>query len=220
MKYAIGLDCGIASVGYAVMELNEKEEPNRIVRLGSRIFSAAENPKNGSSLALPRREARSSRRRLRRHKHRLERIRKLIVDEGVLTKSQLDELYNHPVSDIYALRTQALDFPVSNEEFARILIHLAQRRGFKSNRKVDKEDKENGKLLSAVSENQKLMKEKQYRTVGEMFATDEKFRFQKRNKAENYTNTVSREMVKEEVHLIFENQRKLGKIFATKEIEG
>ena len=160
MSYAIGLDCGIASVGYAVMDLDEKGNPKRIIRLGSRIFPSAEHPKDGSSLALPRREARSTRRRLRRHKHRLERIRYMIVDEGILSQEQLDVLYSEPVSDIYMLRVDALDRPLTNEEFARVLIHLAQRRGFKSNRKVDKEDKDDGKLLTAVSGNALLMKEK------------------------------------------------------------
>lgn len=219
MSYAIGLDCGITSVGYAVMDLDDNGNPRRIIRLGSRIFPAAEHPKDGSSLALPRREARSTRRRLRRHKHRLERIRYMLVDEGVLSQEQLDQLYDAPVTDIYALRVDALDRPLTNEEFARVLIHLAQRRGFKSNRKVDKEEKENGKLLTAVSGNSILMEEKGYRTVGEMFAKDEKFAFQKRNKAENYTNTVSRDMVEDEVHKIFASQREAGCTFANKIIE-
>lgn len=219
MSYAIGLDCGIASVGYAVMDLDEKGNPKRIIRLGSRIFPSAEHPKDGSSLALPRREARSTRRRLRRHKHRLERIRYMIVDEGILSQEQLDVLYSEPVSDIYMLRVDALDRPLTNEEFARVLIHLAQRRGFKSNRKVDKEDKDDGKLLTAVSGNALLMKEKGYRTVGEMFAKDEKFSSQKRNKAENYTNTVSREMVEDEVHKLFAAQREFDCPFANETVE-
>lgn len=38
MKYGIGLDCGINSVGYCIMELNSDDEPKRIVRLNSRIL--------------------------------------------------------------------------------------------------------------------------------------------------------------------------------------
>ena len=53
MKYAIGLDIGIASVGYAVLALDHEENPWGIIRLGSRIFDVAENPKDGASLALP-----------------------------------------------------------------------------------------------------------------------------------------------------------------------
>ena len=79
MKYAIGLDIGIASVGYAVVGLDYEENPWGIIRLDSRIFDVAENPKDGASLALPRREARSVRRRLRRHKHRIERIKALLI---------------------------------------------------------------------------------------------------------------------------------------------
>jgi CRISPR-associated endonuclease Csn1 len=48
MKYAIGLDIGIASVGYAVLALDHEENPWGIIRLGSRIFDVAENPKDGA----------------------------------------------------------------------------------------------------------------------------------------------------------------------------
>ena len=61
--YAIGLDVGITSVGWATLALDEKETPCGIIGMGSRIFDAAEQPKTGESLAAPRREARSSRRR-------------------------------------------------------------------------------------------------------------------------------------------------------------
>ena len=74
LRYAIGLDIGIASTGYAVMEVNEDDRPCRIIRLGSRVFDKPENPKDGSSLALPRREARGMRRRIRRRSHRKDRI--------------------------------------------------------------------------------------------------------------------------------------------------
>ena len=58
--YGIGLDIGIASVGWAVVALNENAEPYGLIRCGSRIFDKAEQPKTGDSLAAPRREARSA----------------------------------------------------------------------------------------------------------------------------------------------------------------
>lgn len=218
MSYGIGLDCGITSVGYSVVKLDSNEEPCKIIKLGARIFPVAENPKNGSSLALPRREARSARRRLRRHRHRIERIRKLITDEKILSEEQLDSLYNGVQADIYELRTKALDEPLTNEEISKVLIHLAQRRGFKSNRKNDKSTDE-GKLLAAVNENQALMSSKGYRTVGEMMFKDEKFSEFKRNKGESYSNTVSRSDIEDEIHKIFTSQREFGKKFAEKNIE-
>lgn len=79
VPYGIGLDIGVASVGWAVVALDKNNSPYGIISMGSRIFDAAEHPKTGASLAAPRREARSARRRLRRHRHRNERIRGLIV---------------------------------------------------------------------------------------------------------------------------------------------
>lgn len=113
MKYGIGLDIGIASVGFAVVRLDDDENPYGIIRMGSRIFTEAEHPKDGSSLALPRREARSTRRRLRRVRHRKERIRQLLLSGGILTQIELDALHdNKNLEDIYALRTRALDAPL------------------------------------------------------------------------------------------------------------
>ena len=219
MKYSIGIDCGIASVGYAVMELNPNDEPCRIIRLGSRVFDKAENPKDGSSLAAPRREARGTRRRIRRHQHRLERIRFLLINENILTEDELEGLFVGQLEDIYQLRYKALDNSVSNKEFARILIHIAQRRGFKSNRKSDANDKEAGQLLTAVSENQIRMDSNNYRTVGEMFYKDSSYKECKRNKADSYKATVSRAMIENEIHLIFEAQRGFKNVFANEDIE-
>lgn len=210
MKYAIGLDIGIASVGYAVVGLDFEENPWGIIRLGSRIFDVAENPKDGASLALPRREARSARRRLRRHKHRLERIRALIISTNLISIEQLDSLYEGQLPDIYELRVKALDKRINNNDLVRILIHLAQRRGFKSNRKADATDKEAGQLLTAVSENKKRMLENHYRTVGEMLYKDPLFAFTKRNKGGQYITTVHRDMVCEEAQLILSTQKNMG----------
>lgn len=221
MKYGIGLDCGINSVGYCIMELNSDDEPKRIVRLNSRIFTEAENPKDGSSLAAPRREARGLRRRIRRHKHRLERIRALLVRENIVTQAELDNMFSGTLSDIYELRTAALDAPLNNIEFARVLINLAQRRGFKSNRKSEKSssDKETGKLLSAIEKNKESIEAGGYRTVGEMLFKDERYAKHKRNKGEAYLNTVSRDMIEAEIHAVFASQRNFGMPFASEKIE-
>lgn len=219
MAYAIGLDCGTTSVGWSVLELDSNEEPKRIIKLNSRIFTAAEHPKDGSSLAAPRREKRSMRRRLRRHRHRNERIHNLILSESILSEDELAHLFDGMLSDIYKLRTEALDRKLEGDEFARVLINIAQRRGFKSNRKNPAGDKEAGKLLNAVGANAALMQEKGYRTVGEMLYKDEKFSSCKRNKGENYGNTVSRDMIEAEIHAVFDAQRAFGNIYADEATE-
>ena len=216
--YAIGFDIGIASVGWAVVALDREDKPFGIINMGSRIFDAAEQPKTGNSLAAPRREARSVRRRLRRRQHRLARIHRLLVTNGVLAQAELDSLFAGKLEDIYALRVKALDSAVSPTEFARILLHIAQRRGFRSNRKSGT-SKEDGELLSAVSANRALMSEKGYRTVGEMLLKDPKYGYSKRNKGGKYIATVGRDMVEEEVHALFTAQRRLGQSFASEDLE-
>ena len=69
-NYSLGLDIGIASIGWAVVDI-EKEE---IIDQGVRCFEKAENAKTGESLNLPRRQARAMRRLIRRKKQRLSKI--------------------------------------------------------------------------------------------------------------------------------------------------
>lgn len=218
IPYAIGFDIGITSVGWAVVALDSEDKPYGIINMGSRVFDAAEQPKTGASLAAPRREARSARRRLRRHQHRLERIRRLLLTENMISQAELDTLFAGKLEDIYTLRVKALDAPVSHTEFARILLHIAQRRGFRSNRKAETV-KEDGELLAAVSKNRALMAEKGYRTVGEMLLQDPLYAASKRNKGGQYIATVGRDMVAEEVRAIFRAQRQLGQPFASEKLE-
>ena len=228
--YTLGLDIGIASIGWAVLGNDEDGTPNRIIDLGVRIFESAEVQKTGESLAAPRRDARSARRRLRRHRHRLERIRYLLVQQGVLTQEEMTHLYDK--SDMvspYQLRTEGLDRLLNAQEFSRVLIHLAQRRGYQSNSTAEeaKNEKENGIIKSAILENQQRMERGGYRTIGEMMYRDAAFwetingiRYHcTRNKAGDYRFTVDRASILSEVSILFEAQRRLGSPWASVEME-
>ena len=93
MGYRIGLDLGVGSVGWAVLRTDDNGLPNRIEALGSRVFDKAENPKDGSSLAAKRREARGVRRRLRRRRHRRDRVLNLLENYNILSKEQVYKMY-------------------------------------------------------------------------------------------------------------------------------
>lgn len=217
--YGIGLDIGIASVGWAVVALNENAEPYGLVRCGSRIFDKAEQPKTGDSLAAPRREARSARRRLRRRSLRKADLYELMEKNGLPGKAEIEQAVQAGhLPDVYALRVQALDGPVTALDFARILLHLMQRRGFRSNRKADDAQKD-GKLLQAIDANTRRMEANRYRTVGEMMYRDPVFAEHKRNKAENYLSTVKRDQIIDEARLVFAAQRQYGATWASPEME-
>ncbi len=228
--YTLGLDIGIASIGWAVLGNDEDGTPNRIIDLGVRIFDKAEVENTCESLAAPRRDARSARRRLRRHRHRLERIRYLLVQQGVLTQEEMTHLYDK--SDMvspYQLRTEGLDRLLNAREFSKVLIHLAQRRGYQSNSTAEeaKNEKENGIIKSAILENQQRMERGGYRTIGEMMYRDAAFwetingiRYHcTRNKAGDYRFTVDRASILSEVSILFEAQRRLGSPWASVEME-
>ena len=230
--YALGLDIGIGSVGWAVLRNQPNGEPDRIQDLGVRIFDKAEQPKTGASLAAPRRDARSARRRLRRHRHRLERIRYLMEQRGIMPVADIQAMYAAGgfQKSPYQLRAEALDRPLIKEEAVRVLIHLAQRRGYKSNSTAEaaKDEKETGKVKTAIEENRRCMVEYGYRTVGEMMYRDERFwqkhpdgtRYhQTRNKAEDYRFTVERAAIVDEVRQIFAAQRRLGVVWMDEDME-
>ena len=231
LRYTLGLDIGIASVGWAVLENNIDGEPIKIERLGVRIFDKAEQPKTGASLAEPRREARGQRRTIRRRRHRKDRIKQLIQQNDIMTRVEMAEMFEHSQfeTSVYELRVQALERALTKQEFVRVLIHLAQRRGYKSNSKSEEaKDKENGKVKSAISENKKCMEENGYRTIGEMLLNDDRFwecnpdgtkNFVPHNHPDDYRTTVERSMVKDEIRLIFSRQHALGVPYATSEFE-
>ena len=77
--YVLGLDLGIASVGWAAIEIDKETETSiGLLDCGVRTFERAEVPKTGDSLAKARREARSTRRLIRRRSHRLLRLKRLL----------------------------------------------------------------------------------------------------------------------------------------------
>ena len=231
MHYTLGLDIGISSIGWAVLQNMPNGEPFKIEDLGVRIFEKAEQPKTGASLALPRREARSARRRLRRKRHRKERIKGLLQEVGCIGREELESLLATSgfEKDVYILRSEGLDRQLTQEEWARVLLHLAQRRGYRSNSTAEAaKDQESGVLKTALSANQVLLEAKGYRTVGEMFCLDEKFQMfgpdgkvwrKTRNTAGDYSFTVTRDMVETEVHALFASQRQHGNLFASEEME-
>jgi CRISPR-associated endonuclease Csn1 len=219
MGIHVGLDIGIASVGWAVLD----PEAQQIAGLGVRTFPKAENPKNGASLALPRRLARSSRRRLRRRRIRMQSFRELLTSTGMISPADLDAAFTPIAGDPtpYQLRAEGLDRRLSPDEWARVLSQICKRRGYRSMKLATQSSSakdEDGVVKAAIAKNQARMADREYRTVGEMLWLDERFQGARRNKGD-YKGVVSRELVLDEIRTLFEAQRALGNAYATGEIE-
>lgn len=218
--YRLGLDVGIKSVGWCVLECDENGEPIQINALNSRIFDAAEQPKTGALLAEPRRNARGLRRRIRRKSFRLERIRKLFIENGIELFETQDDLIclkdEYKNLDVVKLRSDALDKKLTEAEFARVLYSLARHRGFKSNKREGAKDSDEGKLLSSIRESEEEMRESGMRTRGEQLY--KKYLMEGKpvhNKGGDYSMCVSRDILVKEIELLFEKQKKFCNNFAT-----
>ncbi len=166
MRYRLALDLGSTSLGWAMVRLDAQNNPCAVIKAGVRIFSDGRNPKDGSSLAVTRREARAMRRRRDRLLKRKARMTDTLIRHGFFPH---DETQRKALVTLnpYKLRAKGLDSALTPAEFARTLFHINQRRGFKSNRKTDKRDNDSGALKTAINTLRAAMKEAQCRTVGE-----------------------------------------------------
>src|SRR5690606_21613028 len=166
LRYRLALDLGPTSLGWAIFRLNADNAPTAIVVAGARIFSDGRNPKDGSSLAVNRRQARSMRRRRDRLLRRKRKLMAALVKYGFFP-SQRGEQKALEKLNPYSLRAEGLNRALKPYEFGRALFHLNQRRGFKSNRKTDKRETDSSVMKSAISGVRSALEEGGFRTVGE-----------------------------------------------------
>jgi len=166
MRYRLALDLGSTSLGWAMVRLNDANEPHAIIKAGVRIFSDGRNPKDGSSLAVTRREARAMRRRRDRLLKRKSRMMANLVEHGFFPADPLARK-EFELLDPYELRARGLNEALQPGEFARALFHINQRRGFKSNRKTDKKEGDAGALKTALKNLRAALVSDGSRTVGE-----------------------------------------------------
>ncbi len=141
MSKIFGFDLGIASIGWAVVDLADKPEnavldenngfEGKVLGAGVRCFDAALNGQN-------RRGARSMRRRIRHTAQRMREIRALLREERLIDISEPkinghNNFYLNKETDenIWKLRAvSAFERQLTPREFGRILYHLAKHRGY------------------------------------------------------------------------------------------
>lgn len=220
----LGVDLGISSLGWAIVEYDTEVDGYAIKDCGVRLFTVAETRVNNKNIspALPRRIARGTRRLLNRRRVRMNEIKKLFISAGLIGEADLDEeggMYHGKANrvDVWRLRYEALRRKLSGDELARALIHIAKHRGYKF--VGDEEDDESGKVKEAG----RILKEKYVSakcdTIGEwMWQTFGK-NGKKRNKSGDYTFSIHRALFEEEVEKIFEKQSEYGSEFASGDLK-
>ncbi len=203
----IGLDVGVNSIGFSLVDMDK----NEILEMGSHLFEAAEHPKTGASLALPRREARGMRRRTTRKARKVARLRKELIEHG-LDAPKIIRLKSGDKSP-WLLRKEGLERPLSDGELARVLVHFAKRPGFQTNRKSAPPNEETT-FTKAGNELYEAMRADGGRTIGAWLAGQPK----QRNDPERYERTVIRDHLRDEIRTLIKRQRDLGNAKATERL--
>ncbi len=230
-KVILGLDLGSNSLGWAL--INEEDGvANKIINLGSRIFTKAVEEKTPTPTNVKRRNMRLGRRVLQRRARRKQRMLNYLVSLNLLPP----DLPNHHQPEIilnklgnpYALRAKALDEQLSPFELGRVLLHFVARRGFLSTKKqiagdlVDDPDT----ILYLNAQDEKPTKDKEEtlfkadikllreniiknkaRTLGEYLFMQDKHQCKRNRNHDGGHLRTDRQMYKDELDLIWEKQK-------------
>jgi CRISPR-associated endonuclease Csn1 len=228
-KTILGLDLGSNSLGWALLAADNKDRPTDIIDLGVRIFPKAVEEKTPTPKMQKRRNSRLARRIIQRRSRRKQKLLNFLIKINLLPlelKGHLQpEMILNTLGDPYQLRAKALDHDLTPHELGRVLLHLVQRRGFLSNKKIllghDMQDDPD--LIAVLGEEEKLddngeegdfkkeisalrleIKNAGFRTLGEYLASKSMHEC-KRNRDGQHIRT-DRRMYLEELALIFKRQ--------------
>lgn len=165
MKKILGLDLGIASIGWAVVNEAEKaEEQSSIVKLGVRVnpltVDELSNFEKGKSITTnaERTLKRGARRNLQRYKLRRENLIEILKSNGFIDdETNLSENGNRTTFETYRLRAKSATEEISLHEFARVLLMINKKRGYKSSRKAKSKDE--GQLIDGMEIAKRLYEE-------------------------------------------------------------
>lgn len=158
MKKIIGLDLGTTSIGWAVVnEAESKDEISSIVKLGVRVnpltVDEQKNFEQGKSITTnaERTLKRSARRNLQRYKLRRDNLIEILLNNNIITdQTILSEQGNYTTFQTYRLRAKAATEKIMLEEFARVLLMINKKRGYRSSRNVKSNDGE-GQFIDGMS---------------------------------------------------------------------
>jgi len=212
IKYRLALDMGANSLGWCVYRLNEHDEPDKIIRVGSRIFSDGRDPKTLASRAADRRLARQARRRRDRVLKRRQKLMQGLIRFGLMPSDEAGRKQLQAL-DPYELRARGLNQPLSMHQLGRALYHLARKRGFRSSRKDARDEetaKETGKVKLAIAALRERVAAAGCCTVGEYLARQHAERAPvraRRSSDGGYVLYLQRAMVAEEFDALWSAQQ-------------
>jgi len=151
MKRILGLDLGTNSIGWALVEKDEKKK--EIIGMGSRIDPLSPDDKDEFSKGntISKNHRRTVKRTQRKLYDRYQLRRNALIEELKNKNMMPDEDLIH-VSKfrLWELRSKAVETKLTLPEIGRILLHLNQKRGYKSARSEENLDKKDTEYVEKV----------------------------------------------------------------------
>lgn len=153
----LGLDLGVASIGWALIEVDDKYLPVKIDGLGVRIVSLADKEGSdfssgkGVSACAQRTIYRTARKGNDRYRMRRTTLKNFLNKLGMIDpKVNLNLL---PPLDLWALRAEgAVNRKLTLNEIGRVLLHLNQKRGYRHSKNDTSEDAKNTDYVAKINE--------------------------------------------------------------------
>lgn len=148
MKTVLGLDLGTTSIGWALIHEGQSiGEKSKIIKMGVRVnpLSTEEladfEKGNPLSVNAERTIKRGARRNLQRFKQRRSNLISILKEQKIITsQTALNEDGKGTTHQTIWLRAKAAQEKVTLEDFARVLLSINKKRGYKCSRKTHKEE--------------------------------------------------------------------------------
>ncbi|WP_298265435.1 type II CRISPR RNA-guided endonuclease Cas9 [uncultured Lutibacter sp.] len=148
MKKILGLDLGTTSIGWALVnEAEYKNEKSEIIKLGVRVNPLTTDEQTDFEKGRPlsinadRTLKRGARRNLQRFKLRRKNLIEILEKHQIITnKTALTEIGKNTTHQTLSLRAKAAVEKIELEDFAKVLLAINKKRGYKSSRKSINED--------------------------------------------------------------------------------
>ncbi|MCO5267944.1 MAG: type II CRISPR RNA-guided endonuclease Cas9 [Brumimicrobium sp.] len=146
-KKILGLDLGTTSIGWAYIIEGEKSENSSIEQIGVRVNPLTVDEQNDFEKGKPlstnanRTLKRGARRNLDRYQDRRKNLIQILKDSTIINlDSTLTEDGKDTTFDTWRVRAKSVSEKITKDEFARVLLAINKKRGYKSSRKAKNED--------------------------------------------------------------------------------
>lgn len=174
MKKVLGLDLGVGSVGWSLVNVDDNYKPTEILGIGSRIISLSpdESSEFTSGNAASKNQKRTQKRTARKGYDRYQMRRQALTEKLRELKMLPDErLIKLPVLELWTLRAKAATpgEKLTLPEIGRVLYHINQKRGYRHAKSDDSADKEQRDYVQTVNKRYQEIKD-EGTTIGQHFA--------------------------------------------------